>query len=440
MGQDTELMNRRAKEWERNTQTIPLSGSRFSDVHLLFPCSFADKTETNSALIKETHRLKSHEELFRMNDSKQTACEFFLDKVRESNNSEMTGVHARNISRTFLGEFVFRISYDKSILEEVGMMYSSRHLSSEIGMISVIFPYSSIPASLLLTALCSSSLFVKIGKEEISFETWMERKHIEIQGNPKAVVFEYAEVSKTEIINCLACEYEPMAPITGRIFTEWSEENFAQYNVAKVHASDTCLFYEMAGEKQKLFDRLNQQAVELFFIELLLMQEAAVNLVCNKVYSYLNDNLGNGNRNANETLFELSKEASNAILFVDYKKLRYPTVRVSAKRIAQRFGIEEDMEKYYKCREVLEQMISIDTIENENIENRLMNQLLLLLTMLQVLPTLYQVTCSLLQQKVSLLTIGSGIIGSLGCIVLYCIYRVCYRRAQRKSRERLFGK
>lgn len=137
-----------------------------------------------------------------------------------------------------------------------------------------------------------------------------------------------------------------------------------------------------------------------------------MNLVCNKVYSYLNDNLGNGNRNANETLFELSKEASNAILFVDYKKLRYPTVRVSAKRIAQRFGIEEDMEKYYKCREVLEQMISIDTIENENIENRLMNQLLLLLTMLQVLPTLYQVTRSLLQQKVSLLTIGSGIIGS----------------------------
>lgn len=443
MEQNIEWVQHRNEEWQKNNRVRTLYGSRDSDVHLLFPCAYEDTFAKQEQSIVEAQRLKTQEEVLNAGEegeySQKDACEFFLKKLQEYNNSEMTGDFTRNISRTSLGEETFCISYGDSVLEETGLLYFSRHFMSKVGMIGVIFSKSSIPASLLLTALCGGVLKIRKDGKDVLFSEWMENQKISIQGNPKAVVFEYGEVTEREIRNCLACEYEPMAPIVGQTFVDWSRENFAQYDVAKVYASDSCLFYELSDKEQGLYERLNQQAVEMFFVELLLMQEAAINLVCNKVYFYLNQELNDTNKNANETLFELSKEASNAILFVDYKKLRYPTVRVSAKKIAERFGIEEDMDRYYKCREVLEQMISIDAVENETIDSRLMNLLLLMLTMLQVLPTLSDIAKSFLTGSIDSQTIYSNTIGTLGCIVLYLIYRISYYRARKKSKRHLFG-
>ena len=154
----------------------------------------------------------------------------------------------------------------------------------------------------------------------------------------------------------------------------------------------------------------------------------------------MNQDFGKRKNSANQTLFALSKEAANAILFVDYSQLRYTTVRISAKRIAERFGINEGFEKYYKCREVLEQMISIDSFESDKIENKLMNMLLLILTMIQVLPTLVQLASAILTHEFNYIDFGSGIIGTLGCVVIYLIYRISYRRASKKSKARLLGK
>lgn len=45
MTNDAEFTKMRENEWKENNKEVALHGSRFSDVHLLYPCSFSELSE-----------------------------------------------------------------------------------------------------------------------------------------------------------------------------------------------------------------------------------------------------------------------------------------------------------------------------------------------------------------------------------------------------------
>ena len=212
----------------------------------------------------------------------------------------------------------------------------------------------------------------------------MRQQGLTLYGSPKAILFSYSPMEQDEIIHCLACEMLPMGNLMGEELVRWSQENFAQYDIARVYASDRCLLEISQMKGEILTERLNLEAVELFFLELLMMQEAAIARVSDRTYDLFREGLyREDSSGSQEKLFSLSQEAASAVLFVNFKKLRFPTVRISFKKIAERFGIAEGLENYQTCREMLEQMIAINTAEAEKADGDLMNLLLLFLTMMQ---------------------------------------------------------
>ena len=189
-----------------------------------------------------------------------------------------------------------------------------------------------------------------------------------------------------------------------------------------------------------LTERLNLEAVELFFLELLMMQEAAIARVSDRTYDLFREGLyREDSSGSQEKLFSLSQEAASAVLFVNFKKLRFPTVRISFKKIAERFGIAEGLENYQTCREMLEQMIAINTAEAEKADGDLMNLLLLFLTMMQVLPVFADLVRYMMGGQWNLVDIISSLGGAAGCLTLYILYRVAFRRRQKRFMERRFS-
>ena len=129
---------------------------------------------------------------------------------------------------------------------------------------------------------------------------------------------------------------------------------------------------------------------------------------------------------------------SNAIMFMDRKRFLYPSVRISSRKIAQRFGINEEIEKYYKYREILEQKIELNIADREKIEGNTMNFLLMTLAMIQIIPILKEILNLAFTEEIKPEDMISLVCSLLVCIFLYAVYRIFRTRTIRKlykSRE-----
>ena len=130
---------------------------------------------------------------------------------------------------------------------------------------------------------------------------------------------------------------------------------------------------------------------------------------------------------------------SAAVLFFDYDRFLYPTVSIACKKISQRFGMEEELQKYYQYREILEQMINLAHEQREKIEGDNMNLLLLLLTIVQVLPTLIDTFSMIQSNSFSPSILLSWLYSILACGLLVGLFSWYKRRTIRrinKARKR----
>lgn len=420
------------------------------DLHLIYPCSL-DKiysflqnpaTENPCAIIENPYCVETSEEL-----KEREISDYFISKLDCNSRYEFNDPFVTSVERISYGTFPCSFQYEGEEYIEYGFAYASIHTITGIGTFSIVFPSIANPILLQMYSFCESLLYIIEGKEKIEITKWLSNKSIEIYGHPKAIVFSYTELEKKEILKCLAYEMEPIGDICGKTLNHWADDNIAQYDIAKVYASDRCLLEIRKDIELDVMLRLKSQAVELFFIEVLLFQEAAISRVCERVAYHLNYVFNHSNsKNSTEVLFNLSKEMANAIMFIDHKRLRYPSVRLSSQEIAQRFGLPQELEKYYKYRSILDEMITLNSNEQDEVEASLMNFLLLILTMIQVIPTIKAFIDIIMKKQASLSDVVSLVVSLSTCILLYMIYRIFRWRTMksiyrnRKERKQTYGK
>lgn len=419
------------------------------DLHLVYPCSFdLYKINNMNGIIDEKSPVGNpYEEEAQEDMEKLELSEFFIKKLHDNNNYEFNDPFINKIIRIPLAKIMCRIIHMGEAYYEQGFAYISKHTITEIGTFSIVLPDIINPVTLDLFAFCENILEIVDGNQAIELTQWLKNKSIEIHGHPKAVVFSYdCSLSKCDIIKCLAFEMEPIGYISSKKLNEWASDNIAQYDVAEVYTSDRCMIEIRKDIEPNTYLRLKAQAVELFFIEVLLFQEAAISRVCSRVSYHLNEVSSKGSgKNSFEILSRLSREMANAIMFIDHKRLKYPSVRISSQVIAERFGLPEELDKYYKYREILEDMINLNSNEHDKIESSLMNFLLLILTMIQVIPTLIDFIDVLMADEVTTYNWISLAISLSTCILLYMIYklfrwnsirRLTRKRSKQKKYER----
>ncbi|MBQ9638894.1 MAG: hypothetical protein IJV22_04990 [Bacteroidales bacterium] len=222
-------------------------------------------------------------------------------------------------------------------------------------------------------------------KHPLGLNAWLWQKGLLPVGDRRILAFSATEVPLQTRIDFLAGECEPMGTIMGSYFEEAASSNVAQYDTAAVYASDVAML-EITHSTTPFFqERIAAQATEVFFIELILLQDASISRI-NEIISRDSLDMRRAMSYTYDELCTLVNELSKSQRFFDSRNFRYSTVRRSAQFIAERFGLHRQNELLLENKALLEQMIQLHQLKQQNRENNIINIILIVLAVVQVVP------------------------------------------------------
>jgi len=391
------------------------------DLHLMFPCSFEG----------------AREDLFQSAPGDEIAAQF-IEQLGLTSKEEFSGDRLR-LDRQTLGVYYFSFEYPGVPWQkncQPGSLYLSRHKETQSGSIDLVFPSTCVSALWLLYGFCGDLLSILENGAPRDLAGWMsDHWGVTLYGAARAVLFAYDPLTRYQILKCLAMEPEPAGRLIGPTLRSYAEDDLAQYDIAEVYASTKCLVEIERTCEPDLVQRLRLECVEIYFVELLLLQIASTRRVCHKVLEYMNSEEVLSGEKDYDRLLTLSSEMSSAFLFFDYDYFRFPTVSLACQKISKRFGMDIELKKYEKYRAILEQIIDLAQEERDKIETDNMNLLLLILTIVQVLPTLIETFGMILTGAWSVSILLSWAL-SIGVCIALCGLFSLYKRHKISSTRR----
>lgn len=381
------------------------------DVHLLIPCSVGPDS-------------------FDYKNNNGCNVKYFMDQLRITNELEFTSDFVKSLDREYLGDYY--LTYDDDINYQPCAIICAKHKFTNLGVIDIIISDVQVDALRILEEFRYKSLKIRDGKVDKPIHEWLKERNFIQYGEHRNLVFSYEKLSQNDIINVLATEYHPMGDIIGRTFIENAQENIAQYNTAEAYVSEVALLEISTRDIADISVRLQYQAIEVFFVELILLQDAAIGRVSAKV----NRQIAHERDSQAASLASLSAlvaEMSKSLLFFEPSNFVFPTVRRSAERISKRFGIDKAIERYKQNKETLEQMINLAKMQRENKENIIINFILIMLTIVQVLPILANAIHFLIFREIDIPELISEMAAFTICLIV-CIQ---FYRMRRKFMTKL---
>ena len=339
------------------------------DIHLLVPCQCSDISR------------------FQFHETKDEYGQLFIENLDKCNNTDFSSSYVRNLRRHCLG--VKRICVTDAQGEELAFPcfgIISIHEQTNLAVVDIVVPGVTKEAHRIVEFFRSKHLMVGGENESQLVDGWLSRDYgLTTVGEHRCIVFSGGRLSESEKINFLAAECEPMGSITGSDFLSMSSNNIAQYNTAEAYVSEVTLLEISNNYKPNLSDRLAEQAIEVFFLKLILLQDAAICSVNLLIENAINDE-NERRKNTDMELLRLVTELSKATKFFDPRNFYYPTVRASFVRIADRFGLPAQIKLMSENKSLLEQLIEINSIQSQKKENEIINLILIILAVIQVMP------------------------------------------------------
>ena len=349
---------------------------------------------------------------------------FLIEQVAENNKSEFRSDFIKCLERHVIGNYKLKSPIMEK--EEDAIFTITIHPQTKNGLIIMYISLAINETSKIIQSLIAGLLNVQLKDNKYKkLDDFLIERNIITLGTPRALVFIDGEIEKREIINILACETNPMGEIKGEKLVQMSSKNIAQYNSAKVYCSENVLL-----ELQNVFlldikERLKNEAIEVFFLELLLLQDSAISRLCNKIIKEINIETTDPTRENNiSVLDELSCEVAQAILFLDFNCFIYPTVRNAVEEIAESFGLQKLKEKYYKYKKILETLISIHMNRVDDMKNNNMNILLLVLTLTQIIPILIELFNAIYYREINFITILMFMCSIASCFIILAVFNL----------------
>ena len=152
-------------------------------------------------------------------------------------------------------------------------------------MLEILIRHADKLCNLVLQYYCGERLIYNLDGDPVELSGLAKKLEIQLYGRKRSMVFAYGDVSKQAIINALANEDNPMGNIGGIFARKVEMENIAQYDTAQVYVSTATMFEKCNDSPENEEDRMTYQAIEIFFVEMLLLQDAAID----KIYMDIKD-------------------------------------------------------------------------------------------------------------------------------------------------------
>ena len=357
--------------------------------------------------------------------------DFLIKQVELNNKNEFKNDYVKCLERIEIGKFTF---YFQNLCEE-GTLAITRHPKTNLGVLSIFIPYLKSDPSWILSFFIASKF--SINDETIT--EWTNKNHINLIGTAKSLLFSFSPLEEEEMISILACEYS-IGKLKGKEFIDAIHTDIAQYKSAKVYCSENVLLELQNVPINDIKERITMEAVEIFFMELLLLQDAAISRICDKILAELEIENNNPLKTTNTDILDvLATELSQSILFLDFNSFIYPTVRISAEKIAKNLRLDKLFEKYNTYKDLLESLISIRKNRVEDLETNNMNILLLILTMTQIIPVFIDLFKTIVSRPLAFEDIVSFISSITVCFILIFVFRLINKKKKREYKEKLMN-
>ena len=395
----------------------------FCDVYIMVPCARSPKFA-----------------LRRNQPNQNLPKDSFLQSFETVANTEFSGHLASELNRNYLAEIeIITYSYSRnSSKSEVGRQriktYLTTHENTGLAIVIFTVPACSVSAHDLLNQMSREDIRLACSNEPqqvITVTEWLNNNGLIQTGTSRAAVILSAEPSHSALCALLAAEADPVDEITSPEINACAINDFSQYKYCKMYASETCEVEIPVPFGDTYENRVFDAILTLFIMELILFQDASLTLVQSQVAAEVARSNYKSSDDALSIIEDLGSTFANAMLFWNVRNFRYRTSQNLADSFAKAFGIERLRENYNTNRALLEQLVQVHSARIAEGENRIITALLVVLTTLQVLPSLFIAVLAILDRTVSLhhLYASAASIGT--CAIVWLVW------LSRKNRKRL---
>jgi hypothetical protein len=228
---------------------------------------------------------------------------------------------------------------------------------------------------------------------------WLQEHGLLPLGKARASVILSKPPSPETLRRLLAAEAVPVDDITSVEIDAQAKKDIAQYKYYRMYISETCEVEVVPfGDTFEL--RIPDASLTLFIMELVLLQEASLSRVNQRVAREIQRYHYESKDDCLAVIEDLGIEFADAMLLWDIRNFRYQTAQNLADHFSRAFRIEKFRENFNASRQLLEQLIGIHSTRLAERENKIINALLIVLATLQVLPVIYLTVLGLLRKSI----------------------------------------
>ncbi len=286
----------------------------------------------------------------------------------------------RRIKRFYLGKVLVGISSEITVDnyaeagEPIGVdAYVDLYVSVDIKSNCAVLSWFSLSCPFLLSHLMDNviqnQLMVSDGGKRVNFFNYLSDKFkVKKSGTPKIFVVipkDKGVLKPSQIASLLASETiypdgeeygvivdsEIMSPVT-------SEQGMGQYDRAFVCAYSNVLLQFNAAFKGTLSERMQEESIPLFYIELILFEEAAIHIADRSIKMMLSYDDMTDPIEFLERVDKIHDEYARSIEFWDLQ-MNYPTSQRSVNMLRTAFKVKDQLDFMKRNQEQLQ--VSFDT-------------------------------------------------------------------------------
>ena len=378
----------------------------FTDIHLIIPICYDSNIKTNYNIQNKT-------------------IDEYIAELNRSNEIDYYNTYYDKLSRCYLGNYFIKSEDDYQSC----FVVQSLNETVKLGIIDIIIPNSFINCNKILQNFRHGNTIIMVDEKDYNIFDWIKTLNFQPVGEHRGIVFSSASMDTESIVNILASEHNPMAHIIGESFKDMVVNNIAQYNTAKVYASEVS-FLEITNSF--IYDtalRLKYQALDIFLIELLSIQDAAISRITNKLYSLQKEQENFNTNKSFKDFSNLISQMNQVSMLFDSRNIKFPTVRISTEKLAEQFGLNKLKILNDSNKDILEKLINIHKIEQEKKSNSILNIILLCLTFIQIVPIILQIKDNISRGN----PVNSLSLSVYFCIVLFMILIIVFLFRQKRK-------
>ena len=387
-----------------------------SDVQIFFPIEYKDQKN----ILDKEQVADININLFLKTLDFRTYFESGIPKWTESKKNILD--YRRRLHRVFLGKYRIKITQATSIMtyecnvEDIGQpafvyLIATIDLESNTGVVTLI----SLSTPFLLSHLLDNTIrnqilvcvddFDKSNKQDkyVNLYDFLESYlGMYKRGSPKTFInlpYEKDKMKSSELASLLMSEAifvndEGLGSFIDQDIMEIveSENGMGQYDRGFVVAATNVLIYFTPILRTSIEDRMSEEAITAFYIELLALEEASIEIANNSIIKLLtNVSYIEISDFLHETHLIFNKYAKTMV-FWDVK-MNYPSSKKSMTMLRTAFKIEENISNFERNQRELRNIFEIKRDIIDRMESAMLNYIILFLTLMQgfsmILPMIY---------------------------------------------------